>query len=197
MRKKKLRGFKLSAYGLLGILAVAPYTIGRSVSTKGDSPDWAQNLPWKLIQSTAHQYQMDPHLIGAIIHQESRGRSCAMRYEEDYRYLKDPVRLAKEMNLDPNEEETNQKTSYGLMQIMGGLARDLGYKGDLAKLCNPRLNLRLGARQLKVLHKRFGSVELALAAYNSGTPQFTKSGKLKNERYVQSVLAFYEELRSI
>ena len=61
--------------------------------------------------------------------------------------------------------------AVGLLQLMPGTAighaRALGFAGPL-DLTDPRLNLRLGARELADLVRRFGALEPALAAYNAG-----------------------------
>jgi soluble lytic murein transglycosylase-like protein len=63
--------------------------------------------------------------------------------------------------------------ALGLMQIMPGtgeaLARelDIGWNGP-ATLFQPVENVRMGTHYLRFLHTRYGSWELALAAYNWG-----------------------------
>jgi soluble lytic murein transglycosylase len=61
--------------------------------------------------------------------------------------------------------------AIGVLQLLPSTARPharalgLGSKPDLR---DPEINLRLGARELSALMRRFGAVEPALAAYNGG-----------------------------
>lgn len=54
--------------------------------------------------------------------------------------------------------------AMGMMQIMPGTARSLG----LANAFDPVANMRAGARYLRQQLDRFGTIDLALAAYNAG-----------------------------
>jgi hypothetical protein len=69
---------------------------------------------------------------------------------------------------DRDQEWWAQQASFGLMQLMGGLARELGFKGAyLTALCDPDLNLQIGCKHLSALLKwADGDVTKALGAYN-------------------------------
>jgi len=60
----------------------------------------------------------------------------------------------------------------GLMQIMPSTGRwmadKLGLDRSLGHTFDPVLNVRLGTRYLAQLHRQFGSLDLALTAYNRG-----------------------------
>lgn len=62
-----------------------------------------------------------------------------------------------------NPDAVSGAGARGLMQLMPGTARGLGVDAD-----NPTQNLAGGARYLAEQLDRFGSVDLALAAYNAG-----------------------------
>ena len=76
----------------------------------------------------------------------------------------------------------------GLAQLMPGTARELG----VTNRHDPRQNIDGGARYLRQMLDRFGSVHLALAAYNAGPGAVTKAVGVPRNRetpgYVRSVL---------
>lgn len=76
----------------------------------------------------------------------------------------------------------------GLAQLMPGTARELG----VTNRHDPRQNIDGGARYLRQMLDRFGSVHLALAAYNAGPGTVNKAGGIPRNRetpgYVRSVL---------
>ena len=76
----------------------------------------------------------------------------------------------------------------GLAQLMPATARELG----VTNRHDPRQNIDGGARYLRQMLDRFGSVHLALAAYNAGPGAVTKAGGIPGNRetpgYVRSVL---------
>jgi peptidoglycan DL-endopeptidase CwlO len=59
----------------------------------------------------------------------------------------------------------------GLLQVMPATARELALDPD-----HPPSNVLAGARYLRLMLKRFGSLDLALAAYNAGPTAVEKAG---------------------
>ncbi len=84
--------------------------------------------------------------------------------------------------------------AVGLAQLMPATARGLGV--DPA---DPRQNLDGGARYLRAQLDRFGSVELALAAYNAGPTRVAQAGGVpripETLAYVERVMQTWEQLR--
>jgi soluble lytic murein transglycosylase-like protein len=73
----------------------------------------------------------------------------------------------------------------GLLQVMPMTARALRLDGD-----DPEANVLAGARYLREMLDRFGSVELALSAYNAGPTAVERAGgapTLATLRYVKNV----------
>ena len=81
--------------------------------------------------------------------------------------------------------------SYGLMQILLGTARQLGYKGTAEKLFEPSINIRLGARYLKSRMLLYSTYEEAIAAYNAGQPRRAADGRFINQAYVDKVMSLW------
>ena len=75
----------------------------------------------------------------------------------------------------------------GLLQLMPATARELRLEGD-----DPATNVLAGSRYLREMIDRFGSLELALAAYNAGPNAVERAGgapTISTLRYVKNVEA--------
>jgi len=101
-------------------------------------------LRWReAVTAAARETGLDPWLIAGVARQESGFVAHAM----------------------------SPRGAIGVLQLLPSTARPharalgLGSQPDLR---DPELNLRLGARELSALMRRFGTVEPALAAYNGG-----------------------------
>jgi soluble lytic murein transglycosylase-like protein len=93
-----------------------------------------------------------------------------------------------------NPYATSGAGARGLMQLMPQTAASLGVTDPY----DPEQNVRGGARYLRALLDRFGSLELAVAAYNAGAAAVERYGGvppyLETRAYVHNVLARYREL---
>jgi len=82
--------------------------------------------------------------------------------------------------------------AQGLMQLMPATARAVGVYDAF----DPAQNIMGGARYLRKLYDRFGSLRLAVAAYNAGPAAVKKHGGIppfkETRRYVQAVLSRYQ-----
>jgi soluble lytic murein transglycosylase-like protein len=84
--------------------------------------------------------------------------------------------------------------AQGLLQVMPETARDLRAGG-----AGPTANVLAGARYLRQMLDRFGSVDLGLAAYNAGPTAVERAGAaptLATLRYVKNVEARAASLAS-
>ncbi|SFJ68135.1 Transglycosylase SLT domain-containing protein [Caulobacter sp. UNC279MFTsu5.1] len=119
--------------------------------------------------AAARDYDIDPDLLRAVMHVESRGDAAAV----------------------------SPKGARGLMQIMPATARRFGVREPLVELSDPMVNIRTGAAYLKTLQRRFGNnLELVLAAYNAGEGAVIKYGLKtppyrETQGYVTSVMGQY------
>ncbi len=119
----------------------------------------------------ANIHEIDPNLVLAVIHIESRGNAYALS----------PV------------------GAMGLMQIMPPTGEELAAKLDIPwrgsqTLFDPLLNVRLGIAYLEQLESRYGSMATALAAYNWGPGRIDsriRHGVALPVVYSGSVLATY------
>lgn len=140
------------------------------------------------ISMGANRNGLDPCLLAGLVMQESSGMPSAIRYEPRYRWLWDvrrnlPIQIAAPPptvapadfpslsgGVDPQLEYTLQRCSIGPAQVMGAVARELGFAGlFLTELCDPITGVEYGARKLASLLSRFPE-EQALSAYNAGRP---------------------------
>jgi soluble lytic murein transglycosylase-like protein len=90
-----------------------------------------------------------------------------------------------ESRMDPSAK--SHAGARGLLQLMPATARELRLDGD-----DPATNVLAGARYLRQMLDRFGSVDLALAAYNAGPTAVERAGAAPTVgtlRYVQNVEA--------
>jgi soluble lytic murein transglycosylase-like protein len=119
----------------------------------------------------AKVHGIDPNLVMAVIHIESRGNAFALS----------PV------------------GAMGLMQIMPPTGEELAERLDIPwrgsqTLFDPLLNIRMGVAYLKQLERRYGSMPTALAAYNWGPGRIDsrlRHGVALPVVYSGSVLASY------
>lgn len=97
-----------------------------------------------------------------------------------------------ESNFDPSV--VSRAGAIGLAQLMPGTAAGLGVDPR-----DPNENLDGGARYLRQQLDRFGSVDLALAAYNAGPNRVAQAGGVpriqETMTYVDRVTTTWEQLR--
>jgi soluble lytic murein transglycosylase-like protein len=144
----------------------------------------------------ADRFGVNSELFRAIIHVESSWNPLSRRYEPEYKYLYFYRDCASKFEIDPLVEERNQKTSWGLCQVMGAVAREQGFIGHLETLCIAPKGLEAGARHLRRFVERYGEDNESniIAAYNAGAARKDSSGMYRNQRYVDKV---YIELRRL
>lgn len=162
-------------------------------------PDWYQRLPVLLISEVAQRHRLDPYLVAAICQKESGGVALRTRFEPHYRYLFEVRTFASNQGITAETEEAHQRTSFGLMQVMGAVARERGYRGFLVSLAtDPELGIECGCRHLKWLSERHYIAEESdlISSYNQGGPYKTAGGQYRNFRYVDEVDRMLRELRS-
>ena len=175
-----------------------------------------------LAREAATKYGLDPRLICALCQVESRWNPWAVRHEPRYRWLwaltyedypMEPHFQSEELHLPGYTaitEQILQRTSWGLMQIMGAVARERGFRDWLTGLCDPAVNLEWGCRHLRWMELNADSYGIELcadvstvptrlcglpqslaAAWNGGKARIV-DGKYVNEDYVKRVVRAME-----
>ncbi len=122
-----------------------------------------------LARQKAAEHQLYPELVCAICEQESNWSPWAIRYEHDFftRYVLPQWTNSK---LSSFTEAQARAISWGLMQVMGQVAREAGFTGaSLAELCDPAVGLEMGCRVLAhKLEAAAGNVPKTLLLWNGG-----------------------------
>ena len=172
----------------------------------------------------AQEYGLDPALVCALCEVESSWIPWAVRHEAGYKWLIDFHRMTlKEAYSDvslidadqnwwvfevdvihpPGDAHTEllfQQTSWGLLQIMGAVARERGFRGWLTELCDPQVNLEWGCKHLRWMidhNNAYGLPDYRItpedlaAAWNGGT-RVVVDGKYKNQSYVDRAVKAME-----
>jgi soluble lytic murein transglycosylase-like protein len=95
-----------------------------------------------------------------------------------------------------NPRAVSHAGAKGLMQLMDGTAAGLGVRDPF----DPAQNVEGGTRFLSDMLDRFGSPELALAAYNAGPNAVLKHGGVppfkETQTYVRRVLDFQRQMKA-
>lgn len=125
-----------------------------------------------LVNQVSKEVGIDPLLIHAVMAQESAGQQKA----------------------------TSRKGAMGLMQLMPATASALGLSPN--QYYDPYYNVRGGAIYLKQQLDRFGSLPLALAAYNAGPNAVIRYGNKippyrETRQYVAKITQKYNVLRGV
>jgi soluble lytic murein transglycosylase-like protein len=144
-----------------------------------------------LARATAEAHQLDAALVCAICEQESAWNPWAIRYEPAFfaRYVA-PQLAAGEIS---NTEAQARAFSWGLMQVMGQVAREHNFGmasskniAPLAQICDPACGLDVGCTVFAAkLSAARGDAARALQLWNGGG----------NPNYAAEVLARVQNYR--
>lgn len=150
-----------------------------------------------LIQDVCSMHEVDSDLILAIVDVESGGNTYAARFEAYWKYFSNIQKNAATLKISFATEQNMQMCSWGLMQVMGSVAREHGYSLELQRLCEPKSGLQYGVRQISKFLKIYPIESDVIAAYNAGSPRKTKGGMYENQTYVDKVYQRLLELRKM
>jgi soluble lytic murein transglycosylase-like protein len=140
-----------------------------------------------LARRVAQKSGLDPALVCAVIEQESAWNPWAVRYEPAFfaRYVA-PLYTNNKISAS---EAYARAFSWGLMQVMGQVARENGYNAQfLSALCDPEQGISVGCRVLvKKLAAAGGDKTRALLAWNGGaSPSYAEQVLARMSRYPSS-----------
>ena len=139
---------------------------------------------------------LEHHLMFAFAFHESNFEAAITRYEPGWKYFYKTKDFAEVLLTTEDTEKVHQATSWGLMQIMGTVARELGYEGHLPALIDPLLNLTYGVKKIRLLRKKYSDINDIISAYNSGNP-IKNNGIYINQKYVDSVYRRLSNITSV
>ncbi len=119
-------------------------------------------------------------------------REAAKTYAVDIELLK--AIIAVESGFKP--AAVSPRGAVGLMQIMPMGATRQAREAEAQRLLDPRANILTGARMLSQLMRRFGRIDVALAAWNAGPGTVVKHGGgmppiAETQAHVHMVLELY------
>lgn len=163
-----------------------------------------------VVSAAAGRHGLDSCVLAALVWKESSGDPHAIRHEPGYRWLwdvwegkpfrrlevaemfssKPPADFRSFTGASAPTEWAAQRTSWGLCQVMGAVARERGFRGPfLSSLLEPEIGVDYGAIHLSALLRRWELGD-ALSAYNAGAPTEANDGT-----YVRPILRQAEAFR--
>ena len=154
-------------------------------------------LPWEDIEDASDQSGIPENVIAAIALTESSGNRYAVRFEKDYKYTFEIKKCALIAQTTDTTEMMLQMTSWGYMQVMGAVARELGLPGSILTLLEPQINFKFACLLLKRLAKKYRDRSDIFAAYNAGSVIKKTDGKYQNQEYVDRVIDHLNAVNAI
>jgi hypothetical protein len=142
-----------------------------------------------IVEKHAESFNLQPNIVKAVIMVESNGDTFAVRFEPNWRWWLNPKYWARRVRVTTRTEAICQQMSWGPMQIMGTVARELGFEQDMPALCQPATGIYYGCKKLSQLLKKYTYIRPALSAYNTGRPN-----SRKGRRYAEKVLEYAKRI---
>jgi soluble lytic murein transglycosylase-like protein len=138
-----------------------------------------------LAHRAAATQSLDPALVCAVVEQESGWNPWAIRYEPGF-FTKYVAPLYTNNKITATEAWA-RGFSWGLMQVMGQVARESGFDASfLSALCDPEQSLAVGCKVLrKKLDAARGDTNEALQSWNGGAnPAYAAQVLARKSRYI-------------
>jgi soluble lytic murein transglycosylase len=167
---------------ILTVVALAAGLLAAFALLQTSKPGWWERLWYPLsyeqiVRGHAHNYDLDPALLAAVIYQESKFKANAR----------------------------SRSGAIGLMQLLPDTAKGIavhtgGTRFRVDDLYDPEINVRYGAWYLRHLIEKYGNEETALAAYNAGqdnVDRWQRAGQGIEFSETRSYVDRVEELKGI
>lgn len=142
----------------------------------------------EILKQRCEKHRCPYDIMRAIVTVESHWDPHAVRYEKNYKYLFYPRKYAVLLNIPYTTEKILQQMSWGLGQVMGGTAREMGYNGPLPRLSDPAIGLEYACIYFHKRCNQYYTLKEKISAYNAGSPRFTEDGAYVNQDYVDKVI---------
>src|SRR5438876_10151492 len=138
-----------------------------------------------LARKAASAQSLDPSLVCAVVEQESGWNPWAIRYEPLF-FSKYVAPLYTNNKIAATEAYA-RGFSWGLMQVMGQVAREVGFDAlFLSAMCDPEQGLVIGCKVLrKTLDAMAGDTTRGLLAWNGGgNPAYAAQALARRTHYL-------------
>jgi soluble lytic murein transglycosylase-like protein len=138
-----------------------------------------------MAKEAAQAASISPELVCAVVEQESSWQPWAVRFEPGFfkTYITPMVVKGRLPNIT---EQYLRSFSWGLMQVMGEVAREAGLTDPIPSLCDPKVGLEWGCKVLaRKLAKAGGDLRKTLLLWNGGA----------NQSYPDEVMARMEKYK--
>jgi soluble lytic murein transglycosylase-like protein len=173
---------RLLIFAIMG--AVAPPVSAQVIEIGGDGEATAYDAPTVFADNgNSRVFERILSVIQPVV-QRPRVNDMVTRVEREYGLPSGIVDAVIYQESRGRMNAVSPKGALGLMQLMPGTAAQLGVNPY-----DPDQNIRGGARYLRQQIDRFGSIPLALAAYNAGPGAVTKYGGIPPYRETQNYVA--------
>lgn len=131
-------------------------------------------------------YGLSLPLVLAMCKVESNFNPKAIRYEPNWQYPFSVSLLSSKTGVTYETERILQACSFGMLQCMGAVARELGFDRPLVEMLLPEVGLEYGCMKLRKLKGDYDDINDIISAYNQGSP-LKVNGKYRNQIYVDKV----------
>lgn len=149
------------------------------------------------IVSESERQGIDPDFVLSIAYTESRFNPYVTRFEAKWSYFFNVGFYSKALGVTETTEKVLQSISWGPLQVMGTVCRELGYADHLAKLGGEWSESTLyGIKKLKAISRKYSDIHDIASSYNQGSPvKNLKTGLYNNQEYVDNVIRYYLSLK--
>jgi soluble lytic murein transglycosylase-like protein len=121
-----------------------------------------------LVQKYATKYGIPFEILCGLIERESGWDQYCIRFEPQF-YQEYVIPLMNSKRITNITEAEARAMSWGLMQPLLETAREFGYSGPAAQLCDPETGLDIGCKILANKLKSAQDLESGLLRWNGGS----------------------------